>query len=186
MLCSALINRALEVAAIAHEGGYRKNPGEAIPYISHCAMVGLILQRAGMPDSVVAAGILHDVLEDTSFPRERLIEEFGGRIVDWIDWVSEQDKSLPWEVRKERYRQRLVQAPPEALAIVAADKIHNMYSTLASLGRGEAIWDQFRRGPEQTLANQRAVFEAIRRRIPPSLASEYAKLLEQMSLRVGR
>ena len=71
---SELINRAAEFAAIAHREQIRKSPEARIPYIHHSVMVGLILQRAGFSDGVVAAGILHDVIEDTSVTEEILLQ----------------------------------------------------------------------------------------------------------------
>ena len=58
-----LIEKAIEFAAYAHRDQTRK--GTKIPYISHPYAVGMILLKAGCNEEVVAAGILHDTLEDT-------------------------------------------------------------------------------------------------------------------------
>ena len=62
MLFSPVIDLALKVAAVAHATQVRK--GTALPYIAHPVHVARLLERAGLPEHVVVAGILHDVLED--------------------------------------------------------------------------------------------------------------------------
>jgi (p)ppGpp synthase/HD superfamily hydrolase len=148
---SKIVNHAVEYAAIAHREQLRKSPEAPIPYIHHSVMVGLILQKAGFPDHVVAAGILHDVLEDTPVAVEELRADFGREVADLVDEVSEQDKSLPWEQRKERYLDHIKTGTTEAKAIAAADKIHNINSILLSLERGADIWNAFKRGREAQL-----------------------------------
>ena len=53
---STLIHRALDFAAMAHEGQYRKNRDPRIPYVSHAAMVARILERAGFTDVAALSG----------------------------------------------------------------------------------------------------------------------------------
>jgi (p)ppGpp synthase/HD superfamily hydrolase len=65
-----LIDQAVEFAAYAHREQKRK--GTEIPYISHPFAVGMILQQAGCEEEVVAAGILHDTLEDTELKHASL------------------------------------------------------------------------------------------------------------------
>lgn len=177
MSYSRLVARAVEVASIAHEGQYRKNLTQQIPYVSHSIMVGFILQRANYADDVVAAAMLHDVLEDTDYPRSLLASEFGPRIMNWLDCITEHDKSLPWEIRKQCYREQLIEAPTEALAIAVADKIHNLHSILAAMDEGEDIWAQFTRNRQQTLANLKSVLQIVESRMQGSLVAEYRKLV---------
>ena len=152
MLYSALIDDAMAFAAVAHREQMRKNPTVKIPYIQHAAMVGFILHTAGFDEEVVAAGILHDVLEDTATTRQDLEQRFGPRIAELVSSVSEQDKSLPWETRKALSLQRLSRAPEASLAIAAADKIHNINCIAGALEGGVPIWDVFKRGREQQMA----------------------------------
>ena len=161
-LFSDLINRAAEFAAVAHSQQVRKSPEARIPYYQHPLMVGLILQRAGCDDHVVAAGILHDVLEDTATTAEEITRQFGTRIADIVVSVSERDKLLPWEVRKQRLLEGLRHAGPDARAVAAADKIHNIRSILLSLQRGVDIWSRFRRGREVQIDRFRRLLEVLR------------------------
>jgi len=77
---SSAVDRALIVAALAHQSKLRK--GTDIPYIMHPFHVGLILQRYGYPEEVVVAGFLHDVVEDMPFGdhalQERIAATFPG------------------------------------------------------------------------------------------------------------
>lgn len=160
---STLIHRALDFAAQAHEGQYRKNRSERIPYISHPAMVARLLERAGFDEEVVAAGALHDVLEDTAVTRDELIAAFGKRVTAIVDFVTEQDKSLPWEVRKARYQEQLEEAPLEALALSCADKIHNLWSFVLYQRAGHDVWAIVKKDRDTQLARLeklRALFQA--------------------------
>lgn len=162
MFFSKLVNQAVEYAAIAHKEQLRKSPEAPIPYIHHSVMVGLILQRAGFSDRVVAAGMLHDVLEDTPVTVEELRRDFGREVADLVNEVSEQDKSLPWEKRKERYLDHIKTATTDAKAIAAADKIHNINSILVSLERGADIWNAFKRGREAQIDRFRRLLATLR------------------------
>jgi (p)ppGpp synthase/HD superfamily hydrolase len=59
---SPRLDRALAVAAIAHDGQVRR--GTAVPVVAHAFHVAMVLERHGFPEEVVVAGVLHDVLED--------------------------------------------------------------------------------------------------------------------------
>ena len=86
----SIIDQAIIFAAIAHKDQTRKSTN--IPYVSHPFAVGMILQKAKCSDEVVAAGILHDTLEDTSTTYEELAEEFGTKVAQLVRSASEQDK----------------------------------------------------------------------------------------------
>ncbi len=81
----ALVRRAYEVATQAHAGQTRAS-GE--PYISHCVAVAEILLEMNMPATVVAAGLLHDTLEDTDLTYEDLKETFGEEVANLVEGVT--------------------------------------------------------------------------------------------------
>lgn len=116
--------RALKFATKAHYGVYRKD--KVTPYIMHPKACAEMLND--FSSEVYAAALLHDVIEDTSFTFEDLEKEFGPTVAQFVNEVTEQDKSLPWEERKKRYLQHLSNASLEATAIAFADKIDNMQS----------------------------------------------------------
>src|SRR5436190_12607351 len=82
------IHRAYEVAAHAHESQKRQS-GE--PYINHCVAVASILAEMRMPAEVVAAGLLHDTVEDTTIKLADLSKQFGDTVANLVDGVTKLD-----------------------------------------------------------------------------------------------
>src|SRR3970040_593805 len=80
-----LVQRAYRVAERAHEGQKRAS-GE--PYISHCLAVAGILAELHIPPSAVAAGLLHDTVEDTDITLQDLERDFGQEIANLVDGVT--------------------------------------------------------------------------------------------------
>lgn len=143
-----LVEKAIVFAAAAHKHQTRK--GTDIPYITHPFAVGMLLQGAGCSEEVVAAGILHDTLEDTEATYEGLVKEFGGRVADLVVAASENDKSLSWEERKQHTIDGLTDASMEELKVIVADKLHNLRSIGTDLhANGDMIWERFNRGKEK-------------------------------------
>ena len=69
------LEQAMRFAAQSHAGQLRKS--SETPYFEHVAAVALILDRAGFPEDVVIAGLLHDVVEDTAVTFEQVASLFG-------------------------------------------------------------------------------------------------------------
>jgi hypothetical protein len=142
---SKLVDLAIEVAAVAHQSQHRK--GSTVPYIAHPFAVGMILARAGCDDEVVAAGILHDILEDTDITLEVIEEKFGNRVAQLVAAASEPDKSLAWEERKRHTLDFLKTAQRDIRMLVCADKLHNVRSIRRDIEAiGESVWEKFNRG----------------------------------------
>jgi (p)ppGpp synthase/HD superfamily hydrolase len=119
-----ILDRAIAFAAKAHNKQYRK--ASDVPYIAHPFSVWMILLQAGCPEEWVAAGILHDVVEDTDVTLAELVAEFGQTIADIVAGCSEPDKSLPWKERKVHTVEFLKTASIEIKVVAAADKLHNI------------------------------------------------------------
>lgn len=140
-----IIEKAINFAAKAHVGQTRKSTD--IPYISHPFAVGMILQESKCSDEVIAAGILHDTLEDTSVTVEELSEHFGEEITKLVEAASEPSKSWPWKERKRHTIHALQNASLEEIQIIVADKLHNLRSIRVDIElQGESVWDRFNRG----------------------------------------
>lgn len=155
-----IIEKALQLAAQAHEGQYRKRSN--IPYITHPVAVGMILLKAGYEEDIVAAGILHDTVEDTELTLSRLQKEFGPRIASIVEGCSEPDKSLPWEKRKEHSIEFFKKAPEEIRAVASADKLHNVRSILLDYEReGDRVWGKFIRGKDQQEWYYRSIIDSL-------------------------
>lgn len=142
---SPKVLQALEFASIAHKGQQRKFPAN-VPYISHLAAVAMILLESGYGENVIVAGLLHDIIEDTPFKGDDILENFGQEVYELVVAVTE-NKSLPWAERKEKYLQQIEAAPISAKAISAADLLANRLSNLLGLKRGENPWTRFSKNP---------------------------------------
>jgi (p)ppGpp synthase/HD superfamily hydrolase len=141
-----MLDLAIETAARAHAGQVRK--GTDIPYISHPYAVGMMLARLGCAEEVIAAGILHDTVEDTYITLDWIRDHFGEKVALIVEGCSEPDHgSLPWEARKEHTLEYLRTAPWEIRLVACADKLHNIRSVAAAReGAGENVWSRFKRG----------------------------------------
>jgi guanosine-3',5'-bis(diphosphate) 3'-pyrophosphohydrolase len=130
----AIILRAFEIGAIAHEGQTRKT-GE--PYILHPVAVARILANMRMDYGSVAAAILHDTIEDTPLTRQEIENRFGEEIADLVDGVTKLDKMkfrTRHEADAESFR-KLMLAMSRDLRVIfikLADRLHNM-RTLGSM-----------------------------------------------------
>jgi (p)ppGpp synthase/HD superfamily hydrolase len=127
-----LVARAFDFAARAHSAQRRKGL-HAEPYVNHLAEVAYLLAQGteGGDPALVAAGLLHDTLEDTPTLREELEREFGPEIAGLVEEVTD-DRSLPKEERKEH---QVLHAPVKsarARMLKIADKTSNLRSILAS------------------------------------------------------
>lgn len=177
-----LLKSALDWAALWHKDQFRKYPGVQIPYVSHIAGVVAILSRHGFAEDVVAAGALHDVLEDCGVTVETLAEKFGARVAALVRHVSEEDKSLSWEERKRAYLEHFSQKPWEAQAITLADKIDNFQSILACAATYGDPWAMFKRGKDAQVGRFEDLAERARAANPDHpLVAEYVKVLADVT-----
>jgi (p)ppGpp synthase/HD superfamily hydrolase len=137
------INEATAFAKKAHEGQFRKG-GNNIPYITHPIAVAGILRDGGFSVEAQVAGVLHDVVEDCGVSEDTIADTFGNAVRALVSYVSEQDKSLTWKERKIAYIERLANGPEDALAVSAADKLHNLRCTYDDFEEhGEQIFVMF-------------------------------------------
>lgn len=153
------IEEAIEVAAQAHDGQFRKGTGT--PYISHPYAVGLILMNEGCSDEVVIAGILHDTVEDTDLTLECIQKSFGTFVAEIVDGCSE-DKSLRWRERKSERIEALKTASPEVCLVTCADKLHNLRTVISEYENiGEIVWDRFHGGVEAQSWYYQSVLDSL-------------------------
>lgn len=136
----ALLLQATDFAARKHEKQRRKN-GD-IPYVNHPIGVARnLFEIGGVRDAeVLAAGLLHDTLEDTDTTFEELTREFGSKVASIVREVTD-DKSLPKVQRKQRQVEHAGQISEPAQLVKLADKLYN----LRDLGtRPPPDWDAAR------------------------------------------
>ena len=121
---SELVAAAYQVARKAHEGQRRKD--NAAPYLTHPQRVAELISGAGLDDEVVAAALLHDVVEDSEIDPSDIAREFGTRVAEIVSALTEDETIDDYERRKAEHRDRVEAAGPDAVAIYAADKISNL------------------------------------------------------------
>jgi len=123
----ALILKAYEFAAAAHEGQLRKS-GE--PYMSHLAAVGLSLAEMGMGPRTIAAGLLHDTIEDTPVTAEDIKENFGDEILFLVDGVTKLSSVRYYgsDRHNESLRKLFVATSQDirVLIVKLVDRLHNI------------------------------------------------------------
>lgn len=113
---------ALEYAASSHAG--QRRDADNAPFILHPLEVAHLLHGRDYPDHVIAAGVLHDVLEDTDATEHDLQERFGPEVADLVAAVSEPpDASGSYAERKAKLREIVANASSDAAAVFAADKV---------------------------------------------------------------
>jgi (p)ppGpp synthase/HD superfamily hydrolase len=128
-----LTRSALEFAADRHTG--QRRDADRAPFILHPLEVAQLLRNRDYPDEVIAAGVLHDVMEDAGVDRSELEQRFGPHVAELVSAVSEPSSEGGYRERKARLREAVAESDPDAIAIYAADKVaklRELRMTLAS------------------------------------------------------
>ncbi len=141
-----LLEEAIIYSTIMHQGKVRKINNS--PYILHPLEVAQIL--SGMTDDVeiIAAGVLHDIVEDTDGTLGEIEKRFGKRVAGLVDSETEEeyageDRAATWRRRKEESLEKLKTGTDIGVKMLwLADKLSNMRSLAGSYGEmGEKIWE---------------------------------------------
>ena len=121
-----LVQKAAQFAAQKHKGQIRKGRDKC-PYIDHLKSVARVIAEVGGIEDpeILAAAWLHDTLEDTETTPEELEANFGKRVRQSVEEVSD-DKSLPKDERKRLQIQHAPKLSPHAVLIKLGDKISNI------------------------------------------------------------
>ena len=141
------IEKAIQFAAKAHEGAVRK--GTSLPYILHPVEAGAIAAQITDDPEVIAAAVLHDVVEDTSFSEADIRVLFGNRVADLVmfdteDKLRDRPAAETWMTRKQETMRRLQHATDDEMIVVFADKLSNLRSLLIDYKwEEESLWDRF-------------------------------------------
>ena len=144
----SLMDRAIVFATRAHSGTYRK--GTKIPYIVHPIEAAAIVATMTDDPDMIAAAVLHDVVEDTDATLEEIRFFFNERIAKLVEAESEDKrKDLPpqetWMVRKmETFNFLRYEADRDAKILALADKLSNMRAVHRDQNTiGDKLWERF-------------------------------------------
>jgi (p)ppGpp synthase/HD superfamily hydrolase len=161
---------AIDYAELRHNGQRRKCDGS--PFILHPLEVASLLRDAGADDELIAAGVLHDVIEKCAATPAELRHRFGARVTALVRAVSEDSAISGYARRKAALREQVADAGEEALMLFAADKVSKVR--------------EFRThqvdAPARRVTHYRRSLELLQALLPNQvltrqLASEYQQLL---------
>ncbi|MBN4057161.1 bifunctional (p)ppGpp synthetase/guanosine-3',5'-bis(diphosphate) 3'-pyrophosphohydrolase [bacterium AH-315-J21] len=123
-----LLRKAYEVAETAHQEQMRDS---GVPYIDHCREVAAILGEWHLDSSTIAAGLLHDSVEDTGVTIESLKKDFGDEIAHLVDGVTKLSamKYKSHEEQQAEYFRKMLLSMARDIRVILiklADRMHNM------------------------------------------------------------
>lgn len=119
------IERAYEIAKVAHTGQMRKSGDE---YITHPVAVAEILAELGLNSETIIAALLHDTVEDTQYSLAQMKVDFGEKIANLVDGVTKLDKLIYGPTAEAETVRKMVIAMSRdirVLVIKLADRLHN-------------------------------------------------------------
>ena len=171
---SQLVLDAYGLLGDTHEGQTQKVNGR--PYVEHPVAVAADVGEAGFEPEMIAAALLHDIVEDSEVTVEQLRQRFGDRVAGLVETMTDTAEVRPYERRKALHRERVVQAGPEAAAIFAADKLNNVRALRSAYAeQGEAVAERFKQPLDVKLKVWVADVEMVSRY---AAAAPYVETLE--------
>jgi (p)ppGpp synthase/HD superfamily hydrolase len=170
----SMTRAALPYAEHSHEGQRRRC--DDAPFIQHPLEVADLLRSAGADDELIAAGLLHDVIEKCAVTREALNERFGTRVTYLVNAVTENPLIDGYAARKRALREQVARSGPDALTLFAADK----------LAKARELQIPGAKAPARRLAHYRQSLELLQRLLPNhpltrQLGTELARVAARQS-----
>ena len=179
-----LLNKAIVFATNAHAGQFRKSTD--IPYILHPVEATSIVGTMTTDDEILAAAVLHDVVEDTNTTVEQVKELFGDRVAHLVASESENKReNLPaestWKIRKEETLAHLKTAPLEVKMITLGDKLSNIRAIHRDyLALGDEVWNRFnQRDPKEHCWYYQSIADSMSELSHFEAYKEYARLVHE-------
>jgi (p)ppGpp synthase/HD superfamily hydrolase len=172
MIYAPIIKNAIRFSIKTHEVYQKqKRKGKDIPYITHPLIVGILLSRAGADEEIVAAGILHDTIEDSAafkkVTKEMLKGRFGERVSEIVNDVSDLSRLKTWDERKQEALDRIKSFPRDSLMVKAADVLANSTELLNDYHHhGGKVFDRFAAPREKIIWYYTAASTALLKRWP--------------------
>lgn len=180
------IENAIQFAAVAHAWTTRK--GKARPYILHPIEAMTIVASLTEDEEVLAAAVLHDVVEDTDVTEGEIRAEFGDRVATLVMAESEDKmRDIPseasWKARKQATIDHLAGLERDALLICLGDKLANIREMSRDYKAiGDKLWERFNQKDKKMHAwYYGSVFQVLAKALgdePP--IREYRALLKEV------
>ena len=178
-----LIDEAIIFAVKAHSGNTRKS--EKTPYVFHPLETAHIVTSMTDDTEVIAAAVLHDVVEDTKYTYDDIKTKFGKIVADMVaDETEDKMCNMPadasWKVRKEQFLENLKRASVKAKMITLADKLSNMRVTKRAFDeKGTNLWQGFHQKDHNIQGwYYKSILDCISELEHTAAYKEYAELCE--------
>lgn len=181
-----LVSEAIAFATMAHDG-MRRRKGDS-PYILHPMEVGAIIGTMTDDQEIIAAGVLHDVVEDAGISIEEIGVRFGARVKELVASETENKREeLPpedtWQIRKEETLENLKTTDDIAVLMLwIGDKLSNIRAIYRDyLIEGNAVWNKFHQSDVNVQAWYYRSIMKYTERLSDTLAwIEYKTLVEKI------
>ena len=172
MIYTTKIKNAIRFSIDTHEVDQKqKRKGKDIAYVTHPLTVGMILSLAGADEDTVVAGILHDTIEDSTIEKkvtkEILEERFGSKVAELVLSVTEQNKELSWEQRKEEALKHINNFSNNSVLVKSGDIISNSIELIDDYEiEDEAVFERFNAPKDKILMSSLKVINGLIARWP--------------------
>jgi len=178
-----VIKKAFAKANILYSKQMRKVG--VYPSIVHSVRVHDILKKYTNNVNVLAAGILHDTIEDTDYTPRQLEKDFGPKIAEIVKQVTEDkmpqmDKKESWPIRKKKYLENLKNNSMAALMVCCADKIDNLESLMRDYkDYGPSVLSSFNASIEQKFWYYGEALKIIKKRLRGPIVKKLERVYRQ-------
>ena len=184
-LDSTLLDKAVTFAVVAHSGMERK--GKGFPYIIHPMEAAAIVATITPDQEMLAAAVLHDVIEDCGVTHEQLSNQFSERVAKLVDFESDvpvQFLSMEesWHMRKQYALDQLHKASLDEKIVTIGDKLSNMRAIARDYHKdGENLWTRFHvTDPKEHAWRYRELVKALQDLDYTEAFQEFASLVQQI------
>lgn len=186
-----LFDKAARFAIAAHAGTERR--GKGFPYVIHVMEAAAIVATMTSDPELLAAALLHDVIEDTDVTEDTLRAEFGDRVTGLVLGESDNtiqgvSQSSDWKTRKAAAAERLARQSRDAKIVALGDKLSNMRAIARDFDEiGDALWARFH-APDPRLHEwrYRKLAEALKDLDDTAAYREFAALIDKTFSRAFR
>lgn len=177
------IEQAIRAAAVLHKNQLRKG-SMPFPYVTHLVATAFTLMDYTEDEDVIISALLHDTLEDTDYTIDELQEDFGGRVREIVEAVTEPKSingaRLSFKERKLAYANQLKKGPLEAVQIAAADKMHNFRTTVEDYtGATNRFIEDFGKNFDERLEVYQVIANVINNRLEGQILAEFNHVFEE-------
>lgn len=179
---TSLFDKAVKLAVEAHSGTERRCKG--FPYIIHPMEAVAIVATMTNDQEMLAAAILHDVVEDTDVTLEQIRELFGDRVAELVRHeTAPLDENLTWRERKTLQVEQLAAAPHDSKIVALGDKLSNMSGIALDYRQvGDEVWSRFHapNGKPDVEWYYRSLADALSELSETVAYQEFVRLLEEI------